>query len=66
MGMGLELNCGVACPVIISAYTLYASDVLSHINSIVLQSLSSWPTDLQKVQYEFFGTVWYFCIIVQW
>jgi hypothetical protein len=58
----IKLWC-MACPVIISAYTLYASDVLSRINSIVLQSLSSWPTDLQKVQYELFGTVWYFCII---
>jgi hypothetical protein len=39
-GAGTWLNCGVTCPVIISAHTLYAYDVLSHIKFIVLQSLS--------------------------
>jgi hypothetical protein len=55
--VGTWLNCGAACLVIISAYTLYASDVLSHIKSIVLQSLSSWPADLKKLQYELIGNV---------
>jgi hypothetical protein len=57
------LNCGVALPIIISSCTLYASDVLSRIKTIVIQYLSSWSTDLQKFQYELFGTVWYLCII---
>jgi hypothetical protein len=65
-GAGTGLNYGVACPVIIYSCTLYAANVLSRIESIVLQSLSSWPTDLQKVEYELFGTVWHFCIIGQW
>jgi hypothetical protein len=46
-----------------SAYFIY---LVSCISSIVLQYFSSWSTDLQKVQYEFFGTVWYFYIIVLW
>jgi hypothetical protein len=46
--------------------TLYASDVLSRINSMVLQYLSSCLTDLKKLQYELFGTVWNFCIIGMW
>jgi hypothetical protein len=64
-GAGASLNCGVSFPVIISTYTLYASDVLSCISSIVMEYLSSWPTNLQKLQYELFGIVWYFYIIVQ-
>jgi hypothetical protein len=56
-GDGTWLNCGSYFPIIISSYTLYASDVLSHIKSIVLQSLSSCPTDLKKLQYELFGNV---------
>ena len=65
-GDGTWLNYDTVCPAIISACTLYASDVLSHIISIVLHFLSLWPTDLQMVQYELFGTIWYFCIIDQW
>jgi hypothetical protein len=53
-------------PIIISYCTLYVFDVISLISSIVLQSLSSWPTDLQKLQCELLGISWYFCIIGQW
>jgi hypothetical protein len=64
-GDGNWLNCSAACPVIIFSCTLYAFDVLSRIKSIVLQSLSLWPTNMEKLQYELFGTVWYFCIMDQ-
>jgi hypothetical protein len=64
-GDGIWLNYGASFPVIIYDCTLYAYDVLSRIRSIVLHSLSSWPTDLQKLQYQLFGTIWYFCIIGQ-
>jgi hypothetical protein len=64
-GVGTRLKFGVACPIIISSCTLYASNVLSRIKYIVLQCFSSWPIELQKLQYELFGTVWYFCIIGQ-
>jgi hypothetical protein len=62
---GTWLNYGTYYPVIISSCTLYVSDVISLINSIVIQSLSSWPTDLKKLKYELLSIVWYFYIIGQ-
>jgi hypothetical protein len=64
-GVGTWLNYGASFLVIIYACTLYAYDVLSLIRSMVLQYLSSWPTDMQKFQYEPLGIVWYFYIIGQ-
>ena len=65
-GDGNWLNYDATFSIIIYACTLQVSDVFSLNNSIVLQSLLSWPTDLKKLQYKFFSNVRYFCIIGQW